>query len=230
MVNIGAMDGRVAERAGHETWAAGLAEALSGGVTTPAYVGFIGEEGVRRLPTGSRASVSGRPRRCLRGRDVDGGARRRTRRRPTAHRGRRSRCRRGARGRGGIARARSTAAADQLSTAHQPELDDRQETWSAWTFTDTPFMTRDKVSAPWRHYLGSAPASPYAGPARANDLEGLPPAYIATAEFDPNRHEAIVYASRAPCGTLTSQLSGECDARQHLYVVPIRETHRAAEA
>ncbi|MGZ6078987.1 MAG: FAD-binding oxidoreductase, partial [Myxococcaceae bacterium] len=45
MVNIAAMDGRVAERAKHETWAAGLAEALSGGVTTPAYVGFIGEEG-----------------------------------------------------------------------------------------------------------------------------------------------------------------------------------------
>jgi FAD/FMN-containing dehydrogenase len=47
MVNISAMDKRVEERAEgeHETWAAGLAEALSGGVTTPAYVGFIGEEG-----------------------------------------------------------------------------------------------------------------------------------------------------------------------------------------
>ena len=45
MVNISAMDQRVEERAEHETWAAGLAEALSGGVTTPAYVGFIGEEG-----------------------------------------------------------------------------------------------------------------------------------------------------------------------------------------
>jgi FAD/FMN-containing dehydrogenase len=51
MVNIAAMDGRVEERAKHETWAAGLAEALSGGVTTAAYVGFMaeeGEEGVRR--------------------------------------------------------------------------------------------------------------------------------------------------------------------------------------
>jgi FAD/FMN-containing dehydrogenase len=45
MVNISAMDECVEERAEHETWAAGLAEALSGGVTTPAYVGFIGEEG-----------------------------------------------------------------------------------------------------------------------------------------------------------------------------------------
>jgi acetyl esterase/lipase len=79
---------------------------------------------------------------------------------------------------------------------NQPELDDRQETWSARNFTDTPFMTRDKVSASWRHYLGSAAASPYAAPARASDLSGLPPAYIATAEFDPNRDEAIIYAQR----------------------------------
>ena len=79
---------------------------------------------------------------------------------------------------------------------NQPELDDRQETWSARNFTETPFMTRDKVAASWRHYLGSAPASPYAAPARAADLSGLPPAYIATAEFDPNRDEAIGYAQR----------------------------------
>ena len=78
----------------------------------------------------------------------------------------------------------------------QPELDDRQETWSARNFTDTPFMTRDKVAASWRHYLGSAPGSPYAAPARARDLSGLPAAYITTAEFDPNRDEAIGYAQR----------------------------------
>jgi FAD/FMN-containing dehydrogenase len=45
MVNISAVDGRVGEGAELETWAAGLAAALSGGVTTPAYAGFIGEEG-----------------------------------------------------------------------------------------------------------------------------------------------------------------------------------------
>lgn len=75
-------------------------------------------------------------------------------------------------------------------------LDDRQETWSARNFTDTPFMTRDKVTASWRHYLGSATASPYAAPARADDLSGLPAAYISCAEFDPNRDEAIGYAQR----------------------------------
>jgi acetyl esterase len=79
---------------------------------------------------------------------------------------------------------------------NQPQLDDRQETWSARNFTDTPWMTRDKLAATWRHYLGSAPASPYAAPARAADLSGLPPAYIATAEFDPLRDEAIAYALR----------------------------------
>jgi acetyl esterase/lipase len=79
---------------------------------------------------------------------------------------------------------------------NQPELDDRQETWSARNFTDTPWMTRDKLAATWRHYLGSAPASPYAAPARADDLSGLPPAYISTAEFDPLRDEGIGYGLR----------------------------------
>jgi acetyl esterase len=77
---------------------------------------------------------------------------------------------------------------------NQPELDDRQETWSARNFIDTPWMTRDKLAATWRHYLGSTPATPYAAPARAADLSGLPPAYIATAEFDPLRDEGITYA------------------------------------
>ena len=102
----------------------------------------------------------------------------------------------------GLAAAVALRARDQqgppirYQLLNQPELDDRQETWSARTFTETPFMTRDKVAASWRHYLGPAPASPYAAPARADDLSGLPPAYIATAEFDPNRDEAIGYAQR----------------------------------
>lgn len=79
---------------------------------------------------------------------------------------------------------------------NQPGLDDRQETWSARNFTETPWMNRDKVNAIWRHYLGSAPASPYAAPARAADLAGLPPAHVATAEFCPNRDEGIDYALR----------------------------------
>lgn len=79
---------------------------------------------------------------------------------------------------------------------HQAAFDDRQETWSARNFTDTPWMSRDQVTQGWRHYLGSAPASPYAAPARAEDLSGLPPAYVAAAELCPNRDEDIDYALR----------------------------------
>jgi acetyl esterase/lipase len=79
---------------------------------------------------------------------------------------------------------------------NEPGLDDRQETWSQRNFTDTPWHDRDKLTVAWRHYLGSQPATPYAAPARAADLSGLPPAYIATAEFDPLRDEDIDYAVR----------------------------------
>lgn len=102
----------------------------------------------------------------------------------------------------GLAAAVALRARDQhgppirFQLLNQPELDDRQETWSARHFTDTHWMNRDKIAATWRHYLGSGPASPYAAPARAADLSGLPPAYIATAEVDPLRDEGIDYALR----------------------------------
>ena len=79
---------------------------------------------------------------------------------------------------------------------NQPGLDDRMETWSARNFTDTPWLYRDKLARMWRHYLGPAPATPYGAPARAADLSGLPPAHVATAEFDPVRDEDIAYALR----------------------------------
>ncbi|WP_371593915.1 alpha/beta hydrolase [Streptomyces virginiae] len=79
---------------------------------------------------------------------------------------------------------------------NEPGLDDRQETWSQRNFTDTPWHDRDRISLMWGHYLGSGQATPYAAPARATDLSGLPPAYIAAAEFDPLRDENIDYAVR----------------------------------
>lgn len=79
---------------------------------------------------------------------------------------------------------------------NEAALDDREETWSRQNFTDTPWATRDNVAFNWRTYLGPSGATPYAAPMRADDLSGLPPAYIASAEFCPNRDEDIAYAVR----------------------------------
>ena len=50
----------------------------------------------------------------------------------------------------------------------------------------------------WDLYLGPERrhVSPYAAPARAADLSGLPPAYVLTSQFDPLRDEGIAYALR----------------------------------
>lgn len=79
---------------------------------------------------------------------------------------------------------------------NEAALDDRQETWSQQNFTDTPWATRDNVAFNWRTYLGPSQATPFAAPMRAEDLSGLPPAYIASAELCPNRDEDIAYAVR----------------------------------
>lgn len=103
---------------------------------------------------------------------------------------------------GGLAAAVALRARDQqgppirYQLLNQPQLDDRQDTWSQRTFTDLPWVNRDKITTAWRHYLGDTAATPDAAPARASDLSGLPAAYIATAELDPLRDEAISYALR----------------------------------
>jgi acetyl esterase/lipase len=79
-----------------------------------------------------------------------------------------------------------------------PELDDRLDTPSMQRFHDTPMWSRPQAEQSWAWYLGDAhgsdDVSPYAAPARATDVAGLPPAYISTMEFDPLRDEGIFYA------------------------------------
>ncbi len=80
-----------------------------------------------------------------------------------------------------------------------PVLDDRLSTPSMRAYTDTPVWDRPSAILSWRAYLGSGvggDTSPYAAPARAADLRGLPPAYVVTCEFDPLRDEGIEYAQR----------------------------------
>jgi acetyl esterase/lipase len=79
-----------------------------------------------------------------------------------------------------------------------PALDDRLETDSAVQFTDTPGFARSEAEVMWRWYLGENPqeVSPYAAPARAKDLSGLPASYILCAGLDPLRDEGLSYANR----------------------------------
>ncbi|MFE2553055.1 alpha/beta hydrolase [Streptomyces sp. NPDC059355] len=81
-----------------------------------------------------------------------------------------------------------------------PLLDDRLATPSACVFTDTPVLDRIQAANMWFHYVGAAAGgphvAPYAAPGRADDLSGLPPAYVSVCEFDPARDEGIAYAER----------------------------------
>jgi len=89
-----------------------------------------------------------------------------------------------------------------------PELDHRLETASMRAFVDTPMWHRGNAEQSWRFYLGPEPGlvSPYASPAIAEDLSGLPPAYVTTMEFDPLRDEGILYALRLMEAGVTVEL------------------------
>ncbi|MEV5568522.1 alpha/beta hydrolase [Spirillospora sp. NPDC052269] len=79
-----------------------------------------------------------------------------------------------------------------------PCLDDRADTPSARAITDPRFTNDRLVRAMWDVYLGAGrtDVSPYAAPARADDLSGLPPTYVLTCGADPLRDEGLDYARR----------------------------------
>ncbi|GCE02216.1 alpha/beta hydrolase [Embleya hyalina] len=79
-----------------------------------------------------------------------------------------------------------------------PVIDDRMDTHSMDHYTDTPIFDRSQAELMWHRYLGDerTTVSPYAAPGRAEDLSGLPPAYVLTVELDPLRDEGLDYALR----------------------------------
>ncbi|MCK8673113.1 alpha/beta hydrolase [Rhodococcus sp. HM1] len=83
-----------------------------------------------------------------------------------------------------------------LQVLLEPELDDRLQTASMRSGTDTPVWDNTKAALSWRHYLGEQPPTGEAVPARQQDLSGLPATYITVNELDPLRDEGLEYAQR----------------------------------
>lgn len=81
-----------------------------------------------------------------------------------------------------------------------PMIDDCNITPASETLPDTLFWTRGDNLMAWRAYLGGEPGgegiSPYASALRADDLTGLPSAYIAVGELDLFMQESVAYARR----------------------------------
>ncbi|QIX27228.1 alpha/beta hydrolase [Nocardioides sp. JQ2195] len=90
-----------------------------------------------------------------------------------------------------------------------PVLDDRCDTPSMHDYPDAPIWTPNSARDSWQHYLGaeaSQDVPAYAAPARAQDLTGLPPAYVVVAEYDSLRDEGIDYARRLLAAGVPTEL------------------------
>jgi acetyl esterase/lipase len=81
-----------------------------------------------------------------------------------------------------------------------PMLDDRNDTPSAHQMAGIGIWDRTANETGWAALLGdargTADVSPYAAPARADDLSGLPPAFIDVGSAETFRDEDVAYASR----------------------------------
>jgi len=78
-------------------------------------------------------------------------------------------------------------------------------------YVDTPLWHRPAAEFSWDSYLGEGVrgtegVSPYAAPARAEDLSGLPPAFVSTCQFDPLRDEGVDYAQRLAQANVPTEL------------------------
>ena len=79
-----------------------------------------------------------------------------------------------------------------------PVTEHSYETKSYQENADGYFLTKDSMVWFWNHYLQQEEdgKNPYASPLLAEDVSGLPPALVVTAEYDPLRDEGEAYAKK----------------------------------
>lgn len=106
---------------------------------------------------------------------------------------------------GGLAAAVALKARDEkgpeicFAMPLYPMLDHHNSTESSYQITDARVWNRKANETAWELYLGDGAkesVSPYAAPAVAEDLSGLPPTYMMVGELDLFRDEIIDYAKR----------------------------------
>lgn len=90
-----------------------------------------------------------------------------------------------------------------------PMLDHRNETASSHAIQDPRVWNRSANIAAWEAYLGGGEPTIYSSPALAEDLSGLPPAYISVGTFDMFHDEDVSYA------TALNRAGGSCEL--HVY-------------
>ena len=117
---------------------------------------------------------------------------------------------------GGLAAGLALLARDRAEVAPAfqlliyPMLDDRTIAQAGEGVPDTLVWSRESNLIGWRSYLGREPGgegvSPYAAAARADELAGLPPAYIGVGELDLFLDEDLAYARRLLAAGVPTEL------------------------
>ncbi len=112
-----------------------------------------------------------------------------------------------------------------------PNTDHQAGTPSMGEFADEYLFNTASVRWYWGMYLAAPDdgENPLASPLRADDLSGLPPATVITAEYDPLRDEAELYARKLEAAGVTAEVI-RYDGMMHGFftMVGILDTAREA--
>src|SRR6266498_1083875 len=98
-----------------------------------------------------------------------------------------------------------------LQVLAYPALDPTMSTASYAANADDPFLSRGEMEYYWSAYLGDAESSSTAAAALAQDLTGLPPAYLLVAGRDVLHDEGVAYAERMRASGVPVRLRSQAE-------------------